>query len=162
MAHTRETGSVEDEVKASSEASRKLDALRSSPLAKALTGLALVLVPVITAWTANNRALHETAAVVKDKAEAGYQQNTNFLDQQRRFNDQVVDDLQKLKTQMAELQRRQIRPVKRREAAKVSAMAAVPAPSPPPAVPNAPLAPNLDKALEQVKPAASLPASPAP
>lgn len=160
MPNTREGSAVGEEVP--SEASRKFDALRSNLLVKAIGALLLACVPAVGAWSSSIHSAREKVAEAKDKAEAGFQQSADRLEQQQRFNRDVVEDLQRLKAEVAELKRRQIRPIKRKEAAKTAAVAAVPAPSPPPTVPSTPLAPNLDKALEQVKAAATPPAPAAP
>lgn len=153
-------GAVQGEVK--SEGSRKFEALKSSPIVKAVAALLLTLLPVITAWSSNRQT-----AVVKDKAEAGYQDLDEWVKHFEATDEVLRQRITKLEADLAESKRREKLSAGRRRAetaARASAPQAAPAPAlvlPPP---PPPLAPNLDKALEQqqVKAAAAPAAAPAP
>lgn len=144
---------VSGEVK--SEASRRLDQLKSNPLVLALSMLVAAITPTVLTWTsaATNR---EQTRVVKDQAEAGFQVSKNFLQEQREFNDGVREQLEAHARILAALTRAQAKPpAKRKESARAIAAVALP-PAPPPS-PSAPIAATLDKALEQVKAATPAP-----
>lgn len=141
------------------EGESKATLLRKHPWLKPASVLIPVLVSSIATYISAGSTSQQKAAEVKDQAEAGFQDARGFEVAQNKFNKGLVEDLQKLKAEVAELKRRQIRPVKRKEATKAAAVAAVPAPTPPPPVPPIQLAPNLDKALEQVQKKAAEPAA---
>jgi hypothetical protein len=155
-------GAVQGEVPQQSEGSRKIEALKNSVIVKALAALLFALVPVISAWSSNRQT-----AVVKDKAEAGYQDVDKWVKHFEANDNLLRARIAKLEEELAEVRRRAKLSVGRQRAetvARASAPQAAPAPAlvlPPP---PPPLAPNLDKALEQqqVKAAAAPAAAPAP
>jgi hypothetical protein len=147
---SEEHGKVEEEVKPESESSTQIATAKRWALNFGVPVI-VALVTSVAGWTKNHADSQERAGQVKNQAEAGFQQNKNFLDEQDVFNRGMRNDVQRLKEDVAELKRRQIRPVKRKESTKTAAVAAVPAPTPPPPLPSAPIAPTLDKALEQIQ-----------
>lgn len=147
---SEEHGKVEDEVKPESESSTQITTAKRWAINFGVP-VVMALLTSVAGWTKTHGDSKEQATEVKNQAEAGFQQNKNFLEEQRSFNADMRDELQKLKTEIAELKRRQIRPVKRKESTKTAAVAAVPAPTPPPPLPSARIAPTLDKALEQIQ-----------
>jgi hypothetical protein len=145
MSEQSSNGNVEHEVAPETETSRQVARVKAW-----LRTLGPIVLAVVSALTAYKGADGKTGEV-KNQAEAGFQQNKNRTHEQEVFNEGIRNDVQKLKEEVAELKRRQIRPVKRQESAKTAAVAAVPAPTPPPPLPSAPIAPTLDKALEQIQ-----------
>lgn len=157
---SEEHAKVEHEVKAETESSTQIATAKRWTI-NFVVPVVLAVLTSVAGWTKNHADSQEQASEVKNQAEAGFQQNKNFLAEQRSFNADMRDELQKLKTEIAELKRRQIRPVKRKESTKTAAVAAVPAPTPPPPLPSAPIAPTLDKALEQIQQQRKAPEPPA-
>lgn len=145
-----EQGKVEEQVKAESESSTQVEIAKRWAINFVLP-VVLATLTSIAGWTKTHGDSKEQATEVKNQAEAGFQQTKNRTHEQEEFNASIREDVQRLKADIAELKRRQIRPVKRREAAKTAAVAAVPAPTPPPPLPSSPIAPTLDKALEQIQ-----------
>lgn len=134
-------GRVESEVK--SEGSRKLETLKHHPALKALLVLLPAIASSIAAYTSAGEASRERAAEVKDKAESGYQFTKQVLAEQQAFNEQITEELQRLKAKLTDVERR----LRQKKPARTAA--AVPPPSPPPPTPSTPLPPDLDKALQQ-------------
>jgi hypothetical protein len=145
-----DTENVPGEVKPESESSTQIATAKRWTL-NYVVPVVLAVLTSAAGWTKTHVDSKEQTAEVKTAAEAGAKQNFTRTNEQTEFNARIRNDVQALKAEVAELKRRQIRPVKRKESARTAAVAAVPAPTPPPPLPSAPIAPTLDKALEQIQ-----------